>query len=46
MEWESIVRLHNPEFLKFHQDADHAKTINIRRSVSGIVYTLLGVSVC
>ena len=33
-------------FLGCHQDADHARIINIRRSVSGIIYTLLSVAVC
>ena len=33
-------------FLECHQDADHARIINRRRSVSGIIHTLLGVSVC
>ena len=32
-------------FLERHQDADHAKIINIRQSVSGILHTLLGVDV-
>ena len=32
-------------FLECHQYADHAININIRRSVSGILHTLLGVSV-
>ena len=31
--------------LECHQDADHARIINRRRSVSGIIHTLLGVSV-
>ena len=31
---------------EFHQDADHAIIINRRRSVSGIINTLLGVAVC
>ena len=31
--------------LEFHQDADHAIILNRRWSVSGIIYTLLGVSV-
>ena len=29
-----------------HQDVGHARIINIRRSVSGIIHTLLGVDVC
>ena len=33
-------------FLECHQDADHARIINRRRSVSGIIHTLLGVAVC
>ena len=33
-------------YLEFHQDADHARIINIRRSVSGIIYTLLGFAAC
>ena len=32
--------------LEFHQDADHAIILNRRRSVSGIIRTLLGVAVC
>ena len=32
--------------LEFHQDADHARTINRIQSVSGIIHTLLGVAVC
>ena len=32
--------------LECHHDADHARIINRRRSVSGIIYTLLGVAVC
>ena len=32
--------------LECHQDADHVRTINRRRSVSGILHTLLGVAVC
>ena len=32
-------------FLECHQDADHARIINRRRSVSGIIHTLLGVAV-
>ena len=32
--------------LEFHQDADYARIINRRRSVSGIIHTLIGVSVC
>ena len=32
--------------LVFHQDADHARIISIRRSVSGIICTLLIVAVC
>ena len=31
--------------LEFHQDADHARILNRRRSVSGIIHTLLGVAV-
>ena len=31
--------------MECHQDADHAIIINIRRSVSGIIHTLLGVAV-
>ena len=31
--------------LKFHEDADHARIINIRRSFSGILHNLLGVAV-
>ena len=30
--------------LEYHQDEDHAIIINIRRSVSGIIHDLLGVS--
>ena len=30
--------------LECHQDADHARILNIRRSVSGIIHTILGVS--
>ena len=33
-------------FLEFHQDVDHSISLNIRRSVSGIIHTLLGVAVC
>ena len=33
-------------FLEFHQDADHARILNRRRSVSGIIHTLLVVSFC
>ena len=32
-------------FFKFHQDADHARILNRRWSVSGIIHTLTGVSV-
>ena len=32
--------------LEFHQDADYARILNIIRSVSGIIHTLLGVAVC
>ena len=32
-------------YLKYHQDADHNRVIQIRRSVSGIIHTLLGVAV-
>ena len=32
--------------LECHQDADHVIIINIRRSVLGIINTLLGVAVC
>ena len=32
--------------LKYHQDVDHARIINIRRSVSGIIHTIIGVAVC
>ena len=31
---------------KYHQDADHAIILNRRRSVLGIIHTLLGVAVC
>ena len=31
--------------LDFHQDADHARILNIRRSVLVIIHTLLGVAV-
>ena len=31
--------------LEYHQDADHDRILNRRRSVSGIIHTLLGVSV-
>ena len=33
-------------FFEYHQDADHARIINIRCSVSVIIHTLLGVAVC
>ena len=33
-------------FLECHKYADHDRIINRRRSVSGIIHTLLGVSVC
>ena len=33
-------------FLEYHQDAYHARTFNRRRSVSGIICTLIGVYVC
>ena len=33
-------------FQECHQDADHAIILNIRRSVSGIINTLLGVAIC
>ena len=33
-------------FLECHQDADHAIILNIRRSVSVIIHSLLGVAVC
>ena len=33
-------------FLECHQDVDHTIFLNIRLSVSGIIHTLLGVSVC
>ena len=32
--------------LKLYQDVDHARILNIRRSVSGIIHLLHGVSVC
>ena len=32
--------------LEYHQDADHARIFNRRRSVSCIIHTLLGASVC
>ena len=32
-------------FLECYQDADHARILNRRRSVSGIIHTLLGVAV-
>ena len=32
--------------LECHQDADHARILNRRRSVSGIIHTLLGGAVC
>ena len=32
--------------LDCHQDADHARILNRRRSVSDIIHTLLGVAVC
>ena len=33
-------------FLECYQDADHAITLNRRRSVSGIIHTLPGVAFC
>ena len=45
MERESSWILYNPYFLGCHQDADHARFINRRGSVSGIINTLLGVAV-
>ena len=32
--------------LECHQNADHARIINRRRSVSGLIHTMLGVAVC
>ena len=32
-------------FLEYHQDADHTRIPNIRRSVLGIIHTILGVAV-
>ena len=32
--------------LECHQDADHAKILNRRRSVSGIIHNLFGFDVC
>ena len=32
--------------LEYHQDADYARIINRRRSVFGIIHTILGVSIC
>ena len=32
--------------LKCHQYEDHDTILNMRRSVSGIIHTLLGISVC
>ena len=32
--------------LECHQDADHDRIINKRRSVSGIMHTLIGVAIC
>ena len=32
--------------LECHQDSDHARTINRRRSVSGIIHAILDVAVC
>ena len=36
----------NQNCLKCHQDTDHARILNRRRSVSGIIHTLLVVAVC
>ena len=33
-------------FLECHQDVDHSRILNRRRSVLGIIHTLLGVSFC
>ena len=33
-------------FLEYHQYADHARILNIRRSVLVIIHTLLGVKMC
>ena len=32
--------------LQYHQDTDHYRILNRRRSVSGIIHTILGVAVC
>ena len=32
--------------LELHQDADHARILNQRRSFSGIIHTLIGVAIC
>ena len=44
MEWKSSWIPHKKN-LECHQDADHAIIINRRRSVSGIIHTLLGVAI-
>ena len=33
-------------FLEFHQDVDHARILNRRHLVSGVIHTLIGVDVC
>ena len=33
-------------FLECHQYGDHSRILNTRRSVLGIIHTLLGVAVC
>ena len=36
----------NQNCLEFHQDADHARILNRRRSVLGIIHTIFFVAVC
>ena len=44
---ENQVEYHRTQnCLECHQDVYHARTINRRRSIFGIIHTLLGVAVC
>ena len=43
---EINLKTTQPSFFAWNQDVDHARTLNRRRSVSGIIHTLLDVDVC
>ena len=44
--WNQVEYQTTNNFSELNQDADHARIINRRRSVSGIIHTVLGVDVC